>query len=87
MVSEADKSAKPEVPVAKIPKKESGSKTSSNLATRKDVVMKSLIRAIKRFYCDNLCNGKQLIPKLSNKEAVACLDRIDKVNISGIFQK
>jgi len=45
------------------------SKSPPSLATRKDVVMKSLIRSIKRYYCDSLCNGKQLIPKLANKEA------------------
>lgn len=49
-------------------------------ATRTDVVCKSIIRGIKRYFCEVLIESKPSITKISSKEGKACLDAIEQVS-------
>lgn len=59
----------------------SKSQSLSTKTPRKDLIYKALIRSVKRFYCDKLCNGKALVYKLSSEDSLICLRNIDEVRI------
>lgn len=58
---------------------------------RPDVVRKSIIRGIKRYYCNLMCKGDPLISNLNSKQALEVLKNIDEVratfNSLNIFVK
>lgn len=53
---------------------------SKNLATRKDVVNKTLARSVKRYYTEQFAEGYNYIGSLKCEKAIKCMQMIDKVN-------
>jgi len=58
---------------------------SGNFSTRSDVVRKSLIRSLKRFYTDLFIDGNSFISSFQSEEAITCFNKIDKVNLFQIL--
>lgn len=52
--------------------------TPGENSTRPDVVRKSIIRGVKRFFCDQMCEGNPLIYSASSPEGLKCLSTIDE---------
>lgn len=48
---------------------------------RTDVVNKTFIRSIKRYYCDKLCKGYNHLQKMDTAIISECLQKIDEVSI------
>lgn len=53
--------------------------TPGKNSTRADVVRKSLIRGIKRYFCELMWQGKNLINQVESEEGLLCLSKIDEV--------
>lgn len=77
-----DESPKPKVTVSakasKVSKRDAGAKH----AMRADTISKTLLRAVKRYFCDKLCGGNRFLYNNKKPEEFnQVLDKIDEVSM------
>ena len=65
----------------KVPKNGTKSNTKKDLSSRYDVINKTLIRAIKRYYSYEMGITSNNLFKINSSKMIEWCERIDKVNI------
>ena len=65
----------------KVPKNWAKSKTKKDLSSRYDVINKTLVRAIKRYYSSEMGITSSNLFKINSSKMIEWCERIDKVNI------